>query len=182
MKDYSFSRDNDFIINYYVCQDSILVNYAGGKTEEFPKDKKTEVKLLMKMREQILDMGHEYEIKDCLKFSIINLVLSGLIGVGVFSFLLINHIFFTMAVIPYIFSYLNVYYALCQIWNIIECNVLLKDLAKNKLFLKNELNLRRTYRLGYDNHPINLNDVHNISKGELNNLVKKSYKKRILKK
>lgn len=184
MKDYSLGYDEEFIQSYDVKDNIMTINLAGGKKRILPYDRNVEIVVLKIMRNQVINMGYEEEIRECLKYSKINLVLSGLISSVVSFLLLSNHILISGALIPYIFATLNFYIALCQVWNVIEQTILLNDIKKNKVFIKNEMNLGKKFRIGKERRIININDIQKIPYKKLNSMIKKTnkVKKRILKK
>ena len=184
MKDYSFRENKEFIRDYSIKDNKIIINLANKKKKILPYDRNIEITILKTMRNQVLRMGYEQEISSCLKYSKINLVLSSLIAIMLLSFLITNFIPFSIGLSFYAFSAINIYIALCQVWNIFEYKILLKDIKRNKLFLRNELRLAKRFKVGTDKHNININDIQRISTRKLNNLVSKVNRprKRILKK
>ena len=130
MKDYTFKKVKDFILNYEVIDNKIIINYASGKKYENLYTKELEKDILKKMKEQVIKYGVKMEEKKSKKVfnNIINLII---------SFILV---FFTLEILNFgIFTWLvgillwEVTYALPKFIR----DSKITDYEKNKFFIDN---------------------------------------------
>lgn len=192
MKNYSLDRfqAERFILNYKIKGNEIIVNFA--KKNKNKKDKyvipytiENEKKLLQKMRQQILDSNHSFNMKVKRYEEIIEAILPydlmGILAFGMFSIMGWGNVFaFCCFSIPTaLFSLIFFYSIYCKIDN----NKKLSDIQKNQFFLENEqlfkskpntkstknIILGTKYKLDKRTNQIdfNLNSIHKLKYKEL---------------
>lgn len=178
MKDYSLGKKKNFILNYKVKNDLIIINLANKNTRIIPYSKDKEITILKLMKSQI-NNNFERNIKKQINYSTkLSAVFLGLIAL-VGSFILLTNLPFNIGAIIYSYFAINTGIFIKNSFDIIKYKSLLKDLNKNKLFIENEIIFNESK--SYDNKKrVTINDVNKISYNRLNNLIK--YKKRVLKK
>lgn len=178
MKDYSLGKKKNFILNYKVRNDLIIINFANKNTRIIPYSKDKEITILKLMKKQInndFERKIKKKVENSTKLSAVCLGLMTLVS----GFILLTNLPFNIGAIIYTCLAINASIFIKKSFDIIKYKRLLKDLNKNKLFIENEIILNESKSYG-DKKRLTINNINSISYNRLNNLVK--YKKRVLKK
>ena len=140
MKDYFLGENKEFILGYEVKDGQIIVKYAKNKTISFPHSKEKEIKILNKMKEQVLENKFIFDRKSKEGLSTASFVTS--VSGGVASVLgmvmLFSGITTALLVIALICSGICFF----GLYSIISYKIDLNDFEKNRLYLDNENNIQ----------------------------------------
>jgi len=178
MKDYSLKRQKNFIINYNIQDDFIIINYADKSRKITIYNSTKEKKILETMKEQITNTNYERKIKNKLDYEKNKNMISSIFSILIGTSLLLTNISFSIGAIIYSVLLVNVLTYISSKLKTIRLKNILKDINKNKLFIENE-RLLNTKLDNYD-YTLNINNIHNYSYNKLNTIV--NNKKRVLKK
>jgi len=131
MKDYTFEKDKDFILNYRIKDNKIIIKYASGKIYENFYTRELEKDILEKMKQQVLNFEEKVNQKKDIN-SIID-ILSTIISISGSCIVLpeLNLTFSQDIILGVI-----IYCITAKIPKIIR-DKKIKDYEKNKLFVSN---------------------------------------------
>ena len=176
MKNYANDREyeKDFILNYYVADNQIIVNTASGDKCVYSYSKENEIMILEKMKKQVLDAYEKINLyhNKFAKLCIFEPIIFGFVITNMYSIMSKKTDTLSLSILfEIVFS----------MWGILNSTSLVKkmqclnDIKKNYLFIQNEelfkkANLcslkkindkTRKYLTSKDN--ISLNDMDNFS-------------------
>jgi len=188
MKDYAINRNKrkNFILNYQVKNDQIIINYASKKSKKIPYTKEAENRILNKMEKQVNDFDQAKFVRALneeayFKDKIIKKTLNGFIPVGI-AFIALS--IFTGQFIPVfclvgsaIFVMSGIEFGnLKSVANYREnkYNEVLKDIAKQKKFIEHKKEINYVLKKKNENE-VAINTIEEMDNEQLNELVKDTY-------
>lgn len=178
MKDYSLGKNKNFILNYRIENDSIIVNLANKEKMRLPYNRKNEIDVLRNMKKQVINCKCENKLANKKENELQKLKISSIISIIITSLLLATNLSFTIGAIIYSALGVNVILAISCFIKVNKFNRLISDIKKNKLFVGNEIIINSCKKENDKN--LTINDVDNISYTKINTIIKN--KKRVLRK
>lgn len=196
MIDYTLIKGGcrDFILNYYIFNGSIIVNYADKSIESFPYSIEKEKDILERMKLQVIDSGKKIKDLDYRYEIFLKLFLDGILLYGMFLFSIINYDMSISANI--IGNILCSGFTLLSGYHFFKYRKIRNDVRKNFLFLRNEdslnifirnnpmvtINLKeklreKIYGDKSSNFKFSFNSIDNISYGEIQSIYRVTYNK-----
>lgn len=139
MKDYSLNLEDSkiFVLNYTVKDNQITVHFANGKNYVIPYTTANEVKLLKKMKTQVLQ-SDEFMNQQKKRLSISRIWIIFSVGLLVPNVILLANGTSVVPIINGLSVILLTFDIGYRIYSIIDSKRNIKDINKNKMLLKNE--------------------------------------------
>lgn len=146
MRDYSIDKDEakEFILNYLIMGDKLLVYYANGNVEDIDYSVQAEKEVLERMKAQVLNSKRFSENLN-FKFDVFfKLLVNEIMLLILFAVTAFN---INMTVIPAVLSII-VFATIIglTVYKMVDYQNLRNDIRKNNLFLDNEDNLNPVIR------------------------------------
>lgn len=179
MKSYVFNDydEEEFICNYEIKNDNIIVNYASRDKEIIPYTKINEKSVLNRMKNQLknnilldeFDKKQKLYLKGCKKNMIRNLSLGSFLTVCIMMGM---DVFININILIDIYLYTT---GLVYTYGYIDGIDDIKDLEKNKLYIENEEKIKELI-----NSDININNIDEMSLKKIKKYVKKIEKEKYI--
>lgn len=147
MKDYSLNLEDSktFVLNYIVINNQIMVRFANGEGYFIPYNAENEVKLLKRMKTQVLQSDEfmnkqEKRFSRSWKWAILS---ASIIALDIISLASGN------SAVP-VLSGICASWFVFEIYNMVDSKRNIKDINKNKMLLNNEERLNEKVKENYN--------------------------------